>query len=327
MLRYGGAMIDASSPSLDPGSLERELGAALSHADAVAETVVPILRHVLSNEDNSLFADEIVARIRGMVRHLAVQLLDRLETAPDGGFPGEHAAGQVAQLSDHLLENDALVRHVHALALEFQLAERLHARFGGDPVLTPLLQAQIASSDPDLAALAMRFLAAQARHGQSQRRMKLPLLELPGDHLHHAILAMQAMETGASSEAAEAAAQGVRRDYDEAATRLGLASLLLARMGADATEALRIDHAGIALFATALELGSDLDRDSAIIATHESQAVRFALALRSAGARVETVRDQCLALHPDLEFPEQFDAIGPDRAAALLASGSGLDGF
>jgi hypothetical protein len=320
-------MIDASMPSAQPQMLEDELGAALEQADADAGTVVPILRHVLSNEDNSLFGDEIVARIRGAVRHLAVQLLDRLETGGQGGFAPDHPDERVARLGDLLLESDALVRHLHATALETQLAERLHARFGTDAVLTPLLQSQIASGDPDLSALAMRFLAAQARHGQSQRRMKLPLLDLPGDHLHHALLAMQSVESEASPEAAAAAAQAIRRDYDEATTRLGLASQLLARMGAGAIEALSINHAGVALFASALALGSGLDRDLAMLATHESQAVRLALALRSAGLRPDAVREQSLALLPDLDFPEQFDTIGPDRAAALLAAGSSLEGF
>jgi len=319
-------MIEASTPSLNPQSLEEELGAALERADSDAGTVVPILRHVLSNEDNSLFGDEIVARIRGMVRHLAVQLLDRLDAGADGGFPAEHGDEQVAGLSDLLLESDALVRHLHATALETQIVDRLHARFGTDPVLTPLLQAQVSAADPDLSALAMRFLAAQARHGQAQRRMKLSLLELPGDHLHHALLALQSIDPEANA-AAGLAAQTVRHDYDEATTRLGLASLLLARMGASAIEALSLNHAGVALFASALALGSGLDRDSAVLATHETQAVRLALALRSAGIKPDAVREQCLALHPDLEFPEQFEAIGPDRAAALLAAGNAFEGY
>lgn len=327
MLRYGSDMIDAPSSSLSPQSLEQELGEALQRAESAAGTVVPVLRHVLANEDNSLFGDEIVARIRGMVRHLGVQLLDRLAVGPESGFPEEHGDERVARLSDLLLESDALVQHLHALALETQLADRLHARFGTDPVLTPLLQAQIATSDPDLSALAMRFLAAQARHGQSQRRMKLPLLELPGDHLHHALLAMQSIDPEAAPEASASAAQGVRRDYDEASTRLGLASLLLARMGAGAVAALSINHSGAALFASALALGAGLDRDAAVLATHETQAARLALALRAAGSKPELVREQCLALHPDLDFPEQFDAIGPDRAAALLAAGSSFDGY
>ncbi len=327
MPRYGSDMIDATSPSLTPHSLEEELGAALERADSDAGTVVPILRHVLSNEDNSLFGDEIVARIRGMVRHLSVQLLDRLETGATDGFAPEHADERVARLSELLIESDALVQHLHAASLETQLAERLHARFGADPVLTPLLQAQVAASDPDLSGLAMRFLAAQARHGQSQRRMKLSLLELPGDHLHHALLALQSFDPDASPDGAAAVAQGVRRDYDEASTRLGLASLLLARMGAGAVDALSLPHAGLALFASALALGSGLDRDAAVLATHESQTVRLALALRSAGIKPALVREQCLALHPDVEFPEQFDTIGPDRAAALLAAGSSFDGF
>jgi hypothetical protein len=326
MVGYGSGMMESPSPAVNPESLDIVLGEALEHADAAVGTVVPILRHVLSSEDNSLFGDEIVARIRGMVRHLTVQLLDRLH-APDGdSFAADHPGEQVAQLSDILIGNGALVAHLHALALETQLAERLHARFGTDPVLTPLLQAGIASANPDHAALAMRLLAAQARHGQAQRRMKLPLLELPGDHLHQAVLAMRALEDHAESGAGERAMQTVRREYDEAGTRLGLASGLLMAMGAGATEALSLNHAGVTLFTCALAIGSGLDRDAAVLSTHESQAVRLALALRSAGLKAGKVREECLALHPDIEFPEHFDRIGPDRAAALLATGSRFDG-
>jgi hypothetical protein len=37
----------------------------------------------------------------------------------------------------------------------------------------------------------MNLLAAQARFGQAQRRMRLPLAELPGDLLHGALIAMR----------------------------------------------------------------------------------------------------------------------------------------
>jgi hypothetical protein len=326
MLGYGGGMMESPSPAANLESLDLVLGEALDRADAAARTVVPILRHVLSSEDNSLFGDEIVARIRGMARHLAVQLLDRLDAPEPDAVATDHAGERVARLSDLLIGNGALVAHLHALALETQLAERLHARFGTDPVLTPLLQAQIASAHPEQAALAMRLLAAQARHGQAQRRMKLPLLELPGDHLHQALLALRALDHGADAGAGERAAQGLRRQYDEGATRLGLASSLLMAMGAGAAEALAINHAGVTLFTCALAIGSGLDRDGAVLATHETQAVRLALALRSAGVRAGQVREECLALHPDLEFPESFDRIGPDRAAALLATGTSFDG-
>jgi hypothetical protein len=325
MARYGGEMIETPSTPVDPNLVEDMLGEALARADHAAGTVVPILRHVLSSEDNSLFGDEIVARIRGMVRHIAVQLLDRQAGGGEETFHAEHGGDRVARLSDHLIDDGPLVSHLHALALETQLADRLHVRFGTDPVLTPLLQSQVASANPEQAALAMRFLAAQARHGQSQRRMKLPLLELPGDHLHRALVAMQALDAHAEADAGDAV-QSVRRDYDEAATRLGLAARLLLGMGASAIEALSINHAGAALFTSALAIGTGMDRDSAVLTTHETQAARLALALRATGVKASLVRDQCLTLHPDLDFPEQFDRIGPDRAAALLTAGSGFDG-
>jgi len=326
MVRYGDGMIETPSPAANHESLDNLLGEALARADATAGTVVPILRHVLASEDNSLFGDEIVARIRGMARHLAVQLLDRLHGADSTAFAPDHSGDHVARLGDLLIGNGGLVSHLHALALETQLAERLHARFGTDPVLPPLLQAQIASANRDHSALAMRLLASQARHRQAQRRMMLPMLELPGDYLHQVLLAIRAFGTEIGATAGDETVQAIRREYNEAATRLGLASGLLMTMGAGAVEALSINHAGAALFTSALAIGSGLDRDGAVLATHESQAMRLALALRSAGVKAEKVCEECLALHPDFELPEDFDRIGPDRAAALLATGTIFDG-
>ena len=62
---------------------------------------------------------------------------------------------------------------------------------GIDPVLTGLVQELIASQDSGVSALAMQALAAQSRFVQSQRRMELPLGELPGDLFHKALLLMQ----------------------------------------------------------------------------------------------------------------------------------------
>ena len=66
-------------------------------------------------------------------------------------------------LGEALAGSSALLSHVHSLALEWQLTERLQSRIALDPVLPPLVQALIASPEPATAELAMQFLAAQAR--------------------------------------------------------------------------------------------------------------------------------------------------------------------
>ena len=48
-------------------SLEEVLRDDLAQGDAVIRTLAPILRHVLTNDDYSLFSDEIVARVRGFL--------------------------------------------------------------------------------------------------------------------------------------------------------------------------------------------------------------------------------------------------------------------
>ena len=151
-------------------TVEDVLRDELAQGDAVIGTIGPVLRHLLANDDQSLFNDEIVARVRGMVDHVARQVLDAVEDAQGGGARRDHAAQRIAHVVSAVVERSALLAHVHAQALEFQLAERLHARIALDPVLSPLLQALIASPDSATSSSAMTLLAAQARFVQAQRR-------------------------------------------------------------------------------------------------------------------------------------------------------------
>ena len=52
---------------------------------------------------------------------------------------------------------------------------------------------------------------------------------------------------------------------------------------------------------------------------HEGQVARLALTLRAAGLRPEAIEEQFLAIHPDVSLPDGFEALGADRAAAILA--------
>lgn len=298
-------------------TVETVLREELAHGDAMLGTIPPILRHLLANDDHSVFGDEIIARVRGVTGDIARQLLDEAaETAK-----GEPPAGQVDTLAAALVEVPGFLSHVHALALEWQLIQRLQSRLALDPVLTPLLQALIASSDAATSGLAMNLLAAQARFCQAQRRMKLPLGELPGDLLHGALQALRA-SAGAGGAVVEAEA-AIRARFDESCSRLGLAARLVMGMGAGAVAALSITHAGATIFLSALSLATGQNRDLTVLSTNEAQLARLALALRAAGLKPQAIEEQFLALHPDVALPEGFENLGSDRAAALLAVGGG----
>ncbi|HKX78808.1 MAG TPA: hypothetical protein VJM34_09840 [Novosphingobium sp.] len=312
-------MTDPTACPSDAPSAEDELRAQLERGDAVARSIVPILRHLLAAEDSGLFSDEIVARVRGMVSDIAGQLIGEPD---DEKSPDE----SLSVLTDMLADNAALLTHLHALALEWQLTERLHARLSLDAVLSPLMQALVASAEPATSALAMQVLAAQARFCQTQRRMQLQLAELPGDLLHAVLVSARTfagIEPEADARAAEREAS-IRQGYDEGSTRLAMLSRLVADLGTGATAALSIEHAGAGLFLSALAAGSGLDRDAAVLATHETQRARLALALRRAGLKAPGVNEQLLAFHSDLGVPESVMRIGAEDAAVLLGeSGSG----
>lgn len=316
------AMNDVSASAAAVMAPDEVLREELAQGDALLGTISPILRHLLANDDRSVFSDEIVARVRGMLSGLAGQLL-----AP---ATGGHADRQSAiadqnlahQLVAELVENPAFLAHIHATALEWQVTERLQARLSLDPVLTPLVQNLIASQDRETAALAVNFLASQARFAQAMRRMTLPLGELPGDLLHAALVTLRTVSgSGAEADArAQAAEQEIRKDYDEATSRLGLLSRLVSGMGGGAVSALSVTHAGVAMFLTALSLASGQDRDLAVFATNEAQAGRLALSLRASGLKATAIEEQFLALHPDLVLPDGLDRISADRAAAILGA-------
>ncbi|MBO9499604.1 MAG: hypothetical protein J7496_14870 [Novosphingobium sp.] len=301
-------------------SVEDALRLELAEGDAMIGTLGPVLRHLLATDDHSLFSDEIVARVRGMIEDLARQLLYAQAAAAGEEHPEGFVAQRIERLAGALLGRPALLNHLHALTIEWQLAERLHLRNGADPVLSPLLQALIASSDPDTAAAAMTALAAQARFVQSLRRMELPLAELPGDLFHTALVALRVLSDAADAASAEAAGIALRAAFDESRSRLGLLSRLVTGMGGGALAALSADHAGIAIFLTALAIGSGQDRDLTAIATNDRQLARLALALRATGLKPATVAQQLAYFHPDAAPPAGLEHVRSDRAAALLGS-------
>ncbi|MEN9682882.1 MAG: hypothetical protein RLZZ427_633 [Pseudomonadota bacterium] len=309
--------------------IETALRDKLVHGDALIGTIAPILRHLLANDAHSVFSEEIIARVRGMFGNIARQLLDGMDSASgpaDSPVPKDE---DIARLVTSLIAHPGLLGHVHAVALEWQLTERLQLRLGNDPVLSPLLQALIASSDQAVSATAMALLAAQARFSQAQRRLELPLGELPGDLLHAALLALRnhAGEDPAAQASFSRIELAVRSSYDESRSRLGLIAKLVSGMGGGRTAALALGHAGVAIFLSALALASGQDRDMAVLSTNEGQLARLALALRAAGLKPAQIVEQFGALHPDAALPHDFELIGAERAAALLTRSSAFPGL
>lgn len=319
-------MINAATSAQVEGSIEIELREDLAQADSVIVTIAPILRHLVSSSDHSVFGDEIIARVRGMLTHVAIQLLDAVAIAVGEAERKVHPDGQIQALISGFADDPAFLSYLHALALEWQLTERLNARLAIDPVLSPLLQALVAATEAGTAGLAMALMAAQARFGQSQRRMELPLGELPGDILHSALLTLRSSTASEAGDAVRLAEQGIRAGHDEARSRLGLMARLISGLGAGGTVALALPHGGVALFLTALSLATGQDRDLVTLATNEGQVARLALALRASGMRSEGVAEQLNALHPEIEMPDGFETISVDRAAALLATSAVLPG-
>lgn len=299
-------------------SVELVLREELARGDATIATSRPILRHLLADDDRGLFNDEIVARIRGMMTHLASQLLFAQAAVAGARAHEEYAAERRDALVKALFEETALLAHAHALTLEAQLAERLRGRGGIDSVLTPLVQELAAAKEGEMAALAMAVLAAQARFMQHHRRMELPLGELPGDLFHSALLVLSS-HGGASEEHAVEVEGRLRDGYDEGAGRLGLLTRLVMALGQKATRALSIDHAGLAIFSTALAMASGQDRGVTVLSFADRQFARLALGLRAAGLKQQAVEEHFLYLHPQVALPDGFDLLRPDRAAALLA--------
>lgn len=308
-----GAMAD-----LTADSVEELLRAELARGDRAIASARPVLRHLLSSGDQSLFSQEVVARMRGMMLDIARQLLTSCAAEVVERDRARFVTEREEELAGALRDDAALLSHLHALALEGRLAARLQARSGIEPVLSPLLQDEIAAPDTGRAALAMATLAAQARFIQQHRRMELPLGELPGELFHQALLLLRS-QAGEGDPAARAAERRLRANFDEGASRLALIARLAAGAGQHGAQALAIDQAGLAIFATALAAASGQERELAILSLGEAQIMRLALALRAAGLRDDALQAQFLILHPQAGAPEGFETLAPDHAAAMLA--------
>lgn len=309
-------MPETASPKVV--SDEDALREALEAGTAALVRIAPILSHLLSTPDHSLFSDEIVARIRGMCQHLAWQVLRaQAEAAGQAGreaFAERHGAA----LAEHFFGSPALLAHCHALAIEWQLTEKLEVQYGIDPVLSPLVQELLADQDSSLASAAMASLTAQARFAQSQRRMELPLSELPGDLFHDLLMGWRAYAGQVRSDAMIRAEAKLREAFDEGATRISLMARVVTAMGSDGLRALDIDRAGTALFVSALAIRSGQSRVDAILSTNHRQTARLSLGLRAAGLDSTDIERQVLRLDPQANPPRGMAGFTVEEARRLL---------
>ncbi|WP_226015690.1 hypothetical protein [Novosphingobium sp. FKTRR1] len=318
-------MAQPASTGSASGAFEAVLREDLASADRALANAAPIMRHLLRAEDGGIFNDQVLARVRGLFADLAGQLVIALSEAAGHADVQAWAQRANTELADVLTDSAPLLSHFHALAIEWQLAERLHQRGILDPVLSPLLSARLGAADPAQAATANALLAAQARFVQSVRRMQLPLSELPGDLCHIALMTMRAYvgdEAGADGYAL-IAERTLRSRLDERAGRLALQARLLDGLGGSVATALGIGDAGVGLFATALARGSGLTREAATMALTDAQRPRLGLALRACGLPPSAIAEQFAVLHPDGALPAGLDELSPARAAALLAAHAG----
>lgn len=322
----GKTIMDQAATTPAPAQVKAMFQAELARGDRALSGVAPVLSHMLASSGHALVNEDVVARLRGMLADSACQLLDAGQTEASQSRPSQKS---IESLADHLAENGPILSHYYALAMEAHLARRLEQRSGLDPVLTPLLQELIASDHSETADLAMSTLAAQSRFVQAQRRMSFPLIELPARLFHRVLQSWKSwtqhskLPDGVSQQAAETKLRG---SYDEATTRLGLLTRLTGSMRKGAIAGLELDHAGLALFATALAVLTRQPRDLAVLACHDRQAARLALGLRAAGLDQNAIERQFLLLEPAERLPRELGEIDPEHAAYLLSQSTAWRG-
>lgn len=289
---------------------EHPLRMALARGDRVHARSAPALQHLLATPDQSLIEEAVVSQVRGMIADLSRQVMEASSrTRP---VPPAVQEAMVIRLS----ELEDLRAHCQALAIEWRLAQRLEAEVAIDPVLSPLLQACVADSEAATGSLAMAALAAQARFAQAQRRMELPLAELPAELFHEVLAAAHDAIQGEAVDAAAPQHARLRSDYDEGASRLAL----LARLSREAGDrALDVEEAGVALWLSALAARSGESRDRTACAASDPHLGRLLLTLRAAGAAPVHAERQALCLQPDAVLPRGLEDIGTREAAQWLA--------
>lgn len=299
----------------DGASLDDALASEAQHErDALA-----MLRLQLGSPDHALLNDEIVARIRGMLGDLARQIvLTEVVASGHRGAPRTDPA-RVALLAASFDDVPGLLEHCHALALEWQLTRKLEATLGIDPMLSPLLQALIGSEAAGVAEAAMAALTAQARFGQTQGRMELPLTELPADLFHDVLTAWKDASRMRGSDTAIRAEAKLRNAFDEGRTRLSLLSRLTVGLCEPSAPMPDLAEAGVALFFTVLAGRSGQSRHRAVLSSASPQSHRLAVSLRAAGLGAAAGRHILRQMQPQAELLDEVARLDPATARLMLA--------
>ena len=287
----------------------------MARSNRALRSLAPVVSHLLESDGPSLVSDAIVARLRGMLSHIAFQLVEHFWGGRDTG--GRLSAAK-ARLNDQLLSDGPLVDHLYSLALESFLAQSLAARSGIDPVLSPLLQELIASDKPEIAEIGMKVLAAQSRFTQSQARMELPLSELPHELLLSVIAHIKAGDTEQTQTQIADAGNRLKQGIDEADSRIALLSRLATSMQGGAVAALNLNHSGLALFISSAASLTRQDRERIVFACHEGQAVRLALTLKAAGMNGPAIGRQIALLGGQTGLPQGIETMAQSHAIDAL---------
>ena len=296
--------------------VEHPLRAALAEGDRLVARSGPALRHMLAAQERSLVSEAVVAQVGGMLADMARQLVDARGSVQGSGL----ARAEIAEL---LSQSDDLRAHCQALALEWRLALRLEAELALDPVLSPVLQALVGEGGAEAGGLAMAALAAQARFAQAQRRMELPLGELPAELFHDVLQAARENSSPDEDDSASRADASLRSAYDEGVGRLALLARLADLDLPTAVHVLDVEEAGVALWLSALAVRSGESREQTACAASDPLLGRLLLTMRAAGLSPAEAERQALRAQPDAMLPRGLQDIGTREAAQWLAEARG----
>ncbi|KQM17380.1 hypothetical protein [Novosphingobium sp. Leaf2] len=308
-------MIDTASHAANLNDAEAVLLDALANAERASGAARSFLAQAARSPASDDVSEETRVRTYAALASLAVAVLDGLV----GAAGARHQPAEVDVVIRVLSECPALLEHLRADVIEWQLTQRLHDTLALDPVAPPLLQQLVAQ--PDHRAAATAFLTAQMYWCRAHARMNMTLGNLPYAVQNQVCGVIQAL--GASepdlADRANIVCADVRSASDPAADRERCSAKVLELLGLDAPAALRVQEAGVALFLTALARRTMQSRTAVAGWTDEAQAARLAVSLRAAGTDPGDIRQQLLALHFDDALAEGLAQIAPQQASDMLA--------
>jgi len=294
-------------------TVETVLRDELARANRAANGVVPVLGHLLAGTGHSLVSDVVVARVRGMLTHIARQFVARLADA----------RADADTLAERFSGDPVMLFHVHAAVMEGVIAEALEQRASIDPVLSALWQELIASVEPRVSELAMQALASQSRFMQAQLRMQYPVSEMPPEMLERGLELWSSLsEMPEQTASFHTAIRSIKAEYDEANTRHGLLTRLGSSMNHGAIAALELNHAGLGLFVTVLSQLSGQSREQIVLSCDPEQSARLVLALRSVGMEWNMIERQFAFVEPSQRLPRGLEELSVEAARLLLVEQS-----